>query len=109
PPPESVMPSPQPIRRPRARQLAVTAYTLLAVALAASTLVHSLDWTNRPFPGFFVMDNLVVPSAGLSHWTGLQDPEGTIYQRQIQRVNGAPVATAADVYDRVAAAPPGTW
>ncbi len=93
--------------RLRARPIAITLYTLLALGLASRTLVHSLEWINRTFPGFLVMDNRVVPSAGLAHWTGLQY-DRSIYQRQVQRVDDVPVASADDIYDRVAGAPPGT-
>lgn len=92
--------------RLRRRRLAIGAYTLLAIALAVVTLVGSLGWIGRTFPGFFLMDNRVVPSVGLEDWTGLQAE--TIYQRELVGLEGRPVTSARAVYETVAAAPPGT-
>ncbi|MBI3769621.1 MAG: GAF domain-containing protein [Deltaproteobacteria bacterium] len=92
--------------RVRARQLAIAVYTLVAVTIAVGALANSFGWINRTFPGFFLMDNRVVPSVGLAHWTGLQ--EQSIYQHELVRLDGRPVASARDVYDAVAAEPPGT-
>jgi C4-dicarboxylate-specific signal transduction histidine kinase len=90
----------------RVRQLAIAVYTLLALGLAAGAVVNSLGWIDRTFPGFLLMDNRVVPSAGLSHWTGLQ--ESTIYQHQVVRIDGDVAASTHEVYERVARAPLGT-
>ena len=88
------------------RRTAISAYTVLVVVLAVGALLNSLQWVNRTFPGFLLMDNGVVPSVGLPHWTGLQ--ENTIYQRQVLRLDGQPVSSTREVYATVAAAPVGT-
>ena len=92
---------------PRNRQIAIGAYAMIAVVVAVGVLVNSYAWVDRTFPGFFLMANRVVPSVGLTHWTGLQQAT-SIYQRQVVRLDGRPVASAREVYDAVAAAPPGT-
>jgi signal transduction histidine kinase len=92
---------------PRSRRVAIALYTIIAVGVAVGALINSFGWIDRTFPGFFLMANRVVPSVGLTHWTGLQQ-ETSIYQRQVVRLDGRPVASAREVYDAVAAAPPGT-
>lgn len=94
--------------RARVRPIAIAAYTLVALGLATVALLNSLDWVDRSFPGFLLMDNRVVPSAGLAHWTGLQEADRPIYQRRVVRIDGLPVASTHEVYERVAASPPGT-
>jgi signal transduction histidine kinase len=79
---------------------------LVAVALATRTTITSAAWVGRTFPGFMVLDNRVVASIGLAHWSGALVPG--LYQSQVVAVDGEPVESATAVYDRVAAHPPGT-
>jgi signal transduction histidine kinase len=90
----------------RLRLVAITAFTTAAIALALTVFVHSLGWVDRTFPGFLLMDNRVVPSVGLDHWTGIHG--GPIYQREVVAVDDVPVSSADTVYERVAHAQPGT-
>ena len=81
--------------------------TGLVLALTWSiSLVESLGWVDRPFPGFLVLENRVVASAGLSHWPAING--GEIYQHEIVAIDGAPLEDVADLHARVAAEPPGT-
>ncbi len=85
-------------------------WVLGVAALAALTLttligVAASGWIDRPFPGFFVLVNRVIPSVGLPHWTGSRD--GTLYQRTVVGVDGRPVADAAEVYRQVERQPIG--
>ena len=77
--------------------------TLLALALHA--VVLSRPSIGRTFPGFMVLDNRVVASVGLAHWTG--SSEQGLKQSQIVAVDGVPVQTAQEIYDAVGAKPPG--
>jgi len=97
---------PHPASHPHGRRAAISAYTIAVLIVAAATLLSSLQWIGRTFPGFLLMDNRVVPSVGLPHWTGLQG--GSIYQREVLAVDGRAVASTRNVYATVAAAPPGT-
>ena len=63
-------------------------------------------WPGRPFPGFFVLENGIVPSVGLYEWTGLR--ARVPFHARVLTVDGQPVRTNADVYDRVARVPVGT-
>jgi signal transduction histidine kinase len=75
-----------------------------AVFLAARVTVTSRGWVGRVFPGFLLLDNRVVASVGLAGWSGT-DVTG-LYQSEVIAVDGAPVATAAEVYAHAAARPP---
>lgn len=70
---------------------------LLALAAAvllisgAVGLAGAASWIGRPFPGFLVLANRVVASAGLPHWPAVQG--GEIYQHAVVAVDGRPVAS----------------
>ncbi len=103
--------SPRRRRRIDVRRLAIALYTAAALGATIVVFMHSLGWIGRTFPGFFLMENRVVPSVGLSHWSGIaagKQHRATIYQHQIVILDGKEIATAEEVYARVAAEPPGT-
>jgi signal transduction histidine kinase len=87
----------------RAWPLYVALTLLPVVGLAAYA---TLGWTTRPFPGFFLMQNAVVPTVSRDDWTGVTS--GLPYHAQIIAVDGHPVITGSDVYEHVAALPVGT-
>ncbi|MGH0030390.1 MAG: GAF domain-containing protein, partial [Myxococcota bacterium] len=68
------------------------AFTL---AVAAVVCASSLSWIGRTFPGFLVMDNRVVASAGLAHWPAARS--GSIYQQELVSVAGEPLRAARDL------------
>jgi hypothetical protein len=84
----------------------IGAAALLAVTFTAMIGVSASGWVDRPFPGFFVLVNRVIPSVGLPHWTGSQ--HGTLYQRTVASVDGYPISEAADVYRQVGQQPVGS-
>ena len=103
--------SPHRRRRADIHRLAIALYTAAALATMIVAFGHSLGWIGRTFPGFFVMKNRVVPSVGLSHWTGIvagKEHRESIYQHQVVIVDDAEAATAEQVYEQVAAKPAGT-
>ncbi len=93
-------------RAPRAVRATALAIALVAVALATRTTITSTAWVGRTFPGFVLLDNRVVASIGLATWSGTRVPG--LYQSQVVAVHGERVRSAAEVYRRVAALPPGT-
>jgi signal transduction histidine kinase len=94
-------------RRPTGRRRVHAAVVLAATLALAAMVTHSaLDWSGRSFPGFFVLRNRVVASVGLPAWPIARAPH--LFQATVVAVDGAPVADAAAVYARVAAAPAGT-
>ncbi|MCC6765898.1 MAG: GAF domain-containing protein [Deltaproteobacteria bacterium] len=87
------------------------AYLLPLVALAigvpilAFATIRSVTWVGRTFPGFFVMQNAVVPTVSGIDWP--PDRAG-IFHARVTAVDGERVRSGAEVYERVAAHPPGT-
>jgi signal transduction histidine kinase len=90
----------------RARHPLLAPTTLAAAVIGALALFNALRWPGTVFPGFLLLDNLVVASAGLRHWPATRD--GEIFQRQLLAVDGQPVREAAEVRRYVARLPPGT-
>ena len=81
----------------------------LALPIAAFTAWGTLDWLRpggRPFPGFFVMQNGIVPTVGLFRWTGMthQMP----FAARVVAVDGRPVRSNREVYAYVESLPVGT-
>jgi signal transduction histidine kinase len=77
-----------------------------AGAVALTCALSSLRWINRPFPGFFLWENFLVPAVGETDWTGYQ--AAIPFQSRLVAVEGAPVTTVADVYRLAASRPVGT-
>lgn len=63
--------------------------------------VESFDWIGRVFPGFFVMPNRVVPSAGLPDWAGVSRGQ-PLYQQVLIAIGDVPATTARAAYDAAA-------
>lgn len=80
------------------------AVVLLAVGLAG--LLGSLAWVGKTFPGFLLLENRVVASAGLPGWPAVRG--GDIYQSELVAVEGAPLQSAEELRARVEPLPPGT-
>jgi signal transduction histidine kinase len=78
---------------------------VLSGVLFAVVSLNSAPWVGKTFPGFFVMANRVIPSIALPDWFA-SSPSG-LFQHEVAAVDGAPVSSAAEVYARVGAPPPG--
>jgi len=89
--------APRPARR---RLLRLVSAGVLALGML--TLLGSLAWRGARFPGFLVMPNRVVPSAGLPSWSGVSEGSPP-YQEVLLAVDDAQVTSAADAYRRAAA------
>jgi hypothetical protein len=100
-------------REPRAWRvpsLAVYRTTLvaaagMALAVTAVVALSTAGWIGKPFPGFFVLPNRVIPSVGATGWSGTRD--GAIFQRVVLAVDGKPIDDNAATYRWVAARPAG--
>src|SRR5262245_24720503 len=77
---------------------------LAGVAVAARTTFTSAAWIGRVFPGFMLLDNRVIASVGLAHWTGTAIPD--LYQNEVLAVGDRPVQSTPDAYATVAAYEP---
>jgi len=82
------------------------ALALALIPVAAAVSLTSSAWIGRTFPGFFLMANRVVPSVGLSHWSGVRD--GNFYQAAVINVDGYPVNDSREAYALVQRKAPGT-
>jgi signal transduction histidine kinase len=82
-------------------------WTAAALLLAAAVVgaVEATSWVERPFPGFLVLGNRVVASAGLSRW---EEMDGRIYQHEIVAVDDRPLLDARDLHAMVQSLPVGT-
>jgi len=85
-------------RASSAIRVAALALGLAAIGLATRNTITSSDWIGRPFPGFMLLDNRVVASVGLAHWSGTRVPG--LYQSEVVAVDGRSVRSAAEVYAR---------
>src|SRR5262249_61157241 len=72
------------------------------LALGITALLGSLSWRGARFPGFLVMPNRVVPSAGLPDWSGVSEGHPP-YQEVLLAVDDAQVSSAAGAYRPAAA------
>jgi hypothetical protein len=59
---------------------------LTGLAIAARTTITSTAWIGRVFPGFMILDNRVIASVGLAHWTSTVLPD--LYQSEVLAVDG---------------------
>ncbi|MBI3784382.1 MAG: hypothetical protein HY270_13380 [Deltaproteobacteria bacterium] len=73
-------------------------------ALLTILIYNSLGWVNRTFPGFFVLQNRVIPSIALPDWPDA----ASLFQREIVAVDGKRVDSAASIYEIVQSKPPHT-
>jgi len=82
----------------------------LLVVLASLPLVvfvteQSLAWLGNPFPGFFVLENRVVPTVSTYAWPR---DRGEIFHARVVAIDGTPVESAREVYARAIKAHRGT-
>ena len=79
---------------------------VFAFVIVSGTIISSFHWIHKPFPGFFLHENLTVGPYFLPHWSG--GVAGLQSLDVIVKVNGNPVRGRAELYDRVQKLPVGT-
>ena len=82
----------------------LAAIAIFALALFTAALGSSIHWINKPFPGFFLHDNLTIGPYFLPGWTG--SIAGLKSLDRIVAVNGRPIQRRAELYDFVMKTPP---
>jgi hypothetical protein len=93
-------------KQPWQRQLLLATMGVIALSLIGGTLVASFQWISKPFPGFFLYENLTVGPYFLPGWTG-----GPARLRALDRVvaiDGRSLRDRGELYDRVKSSPSGT-
>src|SRR5689334_14068975 len=93
-------------RVPRSVRVGALVLALFGLALAVRTTVTSLAWVGRVFPGFVLLDNRVIASVGLAHWTGSAVPG--LYQSELVLIDGKRAGTTPEAYATIARYAPGT-
>jgi len=87
----------------------VYALPLLVLALTAPltgfAIRESLDWVGKPFPGFLVMANAVVPTVGAYDWPR---DKAALFHSRVVAIDGRPTTNGAEVYAAAAERPPGS-
>jgi hypothetical protein len=83
----------------------VAAAAVLALVATAVNGAVAARWIDTSFPGFFVLPNRVIPSAGLASWSGVRD--GAVAGWTVTAIDGRTVASGGDVYRRVDRRSPG--
>ena len=79
---------------------------VLALGVALLAAGSSSEWIGRAFPGFLVLENRVIASAGLSQWPAVAG--GDIYQHEIVAVDGRPLGDAGELKQYVESLPVGS-
>lgn len=88
------------------RRVLLALFGFLAAALIFSTLVSSLSWINRPFPGFFVHENLTVGPYFLPGWSG--GAAGIKSLDRVLSVDGYELSSRRELYELVKSRRDGT-
>jgi len=93
-------------KQPWRRQLLLATMGLIALLLIGGTLVASFQWISRPFPGFFLHENLTIGPYFLPSWSaGLA---GVRALDRVVAVNGRPLRERGELYDLVKSVPAGS-
>ncbi|HSF59394.1 MAG TPA: ATP-binding protein [Candidatus Binatia bacterium] len=79
---------------------------LIALVLIGKTLVSSFQWISKPFPGFFLHENLTVGPYFLPGWSG--GPAGVRALDRVVAVDGRPLRERGELYGLVQSAPAGS-
>jgi signal transduction histidine kinase len=82
-----------------------TAALALALPIVAYAILRSSAWVGTTFPGFFLMNNAVVPTVSGFAWPS---DRNAIFHAEVIRVDGQPVDRSGAVYAYVASKPVGT-
>jgi signal transduction histidine kinase len=81
-------------------------FAVFAFLIVSGTVLSSLQWIHKPFPGFFLHENLTVGPYSLPHWTG--GVSGLQSLDLIITIDDSPVGGRAELYERVRNLPVGT-
>ncbi len=78
----------------------------VATPIAVACIAAIVGWPGRTFPGFFLLPNVVVPTAGIGTWTGIA--AGVPFLSRLTAVDGQAVVDSAQAYGLVEERPVGT-
>lgn len=87
------------------RRLGFALITIVATLTVAVCTVNSFERIGKPFPGFFVWENLFVPAVGEPSWTGISS--GLHYHSWLLSADGRPLGNAHDLAEALRGKKPG--
>src|SRR6185295_17463267 len=87
------------------KYLRPVAVLLIGLPILVASVSESLEWLHRPFPGFFLMSNGVIPSVSGYRWP---PNKSELFHSLVIAADGRPVSSNGDVYSYVATKPVGT-
>src|SRR5262245_34913244 len=93
-------------KQPWRRQLLLVTMSFIALALIGGTIVASFQWISKPFPGFFLHENLTVGPYFLPSWSGELARMHAL--DRVVAVNGRSLQERGELYDLVKNAPAGS-
>lgn len=82
------------------RQIQVWSSCIAALVVGLISLLGASQWSGTVFPGFLLLDNGVVASAGLAHWPATHD--GEIFQKELVAINGVAIQSVGQVRSDIA-------
>ena len=88
------------------RRVLLAVIAFLAVGLIAQTINSSVQWIHKPFPGFFVHENLTVGPYFLPQWSG--SVAGLKSLDRVIAVNGQVLRQRLELYEIVKNSPAGS-
>jgi hypothetical protein len=81
-------------------------FAVFSFVTVCGTVLSSVQWISKPFPGFFVHENRTVGPYSLPHWSG--GVAGLQSLDLIIKIDGRPISGRAELYERVRNLPVGT-
>ncbi len=90
----------------RARDPILWVGAIVVLAAGLHGLIASTAWVGQPFAGFLLLENRVVPSAGLAHWPAVQG--GELFQSELVSVDGQRLGHANELPPLLRSQPIGT-
>ncbi len=88
------------------RRLLLAVIGLFALTLIGGTLVSSVQWIHKPFPGFFLYENLIVGPYFLPRWSG--SAAGLRSLDRVVAIEGRPLQQRGELYDLIKSSPSGS-
>lgn len=81
-------------------------FAVFAFLIVSGTVLSSFQWIHKPFPGFFLHENLTVGPYSLPHWSG--NVAGLQSLDLVIKIDDSAVGGRAELYERARNLPVGT-
>ena len=81
-------------------------FAVFAFLIVSGTVLSSFQWIHKPFPGFFLHENLTVGPYSLPHWSG--NVAGLQSLDLVIKIDDSALGGRAELYERARNLPVGT-